>query len=76
MDTLSHRLANALVGNPDEAATLECTVLGPELIFGRDSLVALYGAEFSARTASTPFPLAVGGLDSEPGAVLDNATTS
>jgi antagonist of KipI len=57
MDTLSHRLANALVGNPDEAATLECTVLGPELIFGRDSLVALYGAEFSARTASTPFPL-------------------
>lgn len=57
MDPLSHRMANALVGNAQGAATLECTVLGPELVFGTDALVAIYGAEFSARTASTPFPL-------------------
>lgn len=57
MDTRAHRMANALVGNPVGSATLECTVLGPELIFGRDSLVALYGAEFSARAGGAAFPL-------------------
>ena len=31
MDPLSHRLANALVGNDRRAATLEVTLLGPEL---------------------------------------------
>jgi len=56
MDPVAHRIANALVGNPEPAATLECTVLGPELLFGRDSLVALYGAAFEARTLGEPFP--------------------
>ena len=31
MDAYSHRLANALVGNDDDAAALEITLLGPEL---------------------------------------------
>ena len=31
MDPVSHRLANALVGNDASAATLEVTLLGPEL---------------------------------------------
>ena len=56
MDPVSHRIANALVGNPATAATLECTVLGPELVIGRDSLVALYGATFAARADGKPFP--------------------
>ena len=33
MDPCSHRLANALVGNASDAATLEVTLLGPELEF-------------------------------------------
>jgi len=57
MDPVAHGMANVLVGNPMECATLECTVLGPELIFGQEALVALYGAEFSARTETVPFPL-------------------
>ncbi len=57
MDPVSHRIANALVGNPPAAATLECTVLGPEIVFLRDSLVALYGAAFSARVGREAFPL-------------------
>lgn len=57
MDPVSHRLANALVGNPSTAATLECTVLGPELVFLRDSLIALYGAVFQARIGREAFPL-------------------
>ena len=56
MDPVAHRIANALVGNAATCATLECTVLGPEIVFGRDSLVALYGAAFEAKADKKPFP--------------------
>ena len=56
MDQVAHRMANALVGNPATAATLECTVIGPELVFGQTCLVALYGATFEAKIAGEPFP--------------------
>jgi len=46
MDPVSLALANALVGNPPGAAALEITVIGPELEFERDTLVAICGAEF------------------------------
>jgi antagonist of KipI len=46
MDPVALTLANALVGNPPSAAALEVTVIGPELQFERDTLVALCGAEF------------------------------
>lgn len=46
MDLFSHRLANALVGNKDEDATLEVTVIGPEIEFQSASTVAVAGAEF------------------------------
>ena len=48
MDPLSLQLANALVKNELGAAALELTVLGPDLQFERDTLVALVGAEFEA----------------------------
>ena len=48
MDPLSLTLANALVGNYIHAAALELTVLGPDLMFERDTLIALVGAEFEA----------------------------
>lgn len=47
MDEISHRLANALVGNPASAATLEITLLGPTLRFAADALVACCGADLS-----------------------------
>jgi antagonist of KipI len=46
MDPLSHRLANALVGNDRGAATLEVTLLGPELEFEDERVVAVTGADF------------------------------
>jgi antagonist of KipI len=46
MDTFSHRLANLLVGNTPGAATLEITLIGPELQFERACSVALAGADF------------------------------
>src|SRR5438132_411129 len=52
MDPLALTLANALVGNHPGAAALELTVLGPDLLFARDTLIALVGAEFE-----TDFPI-------------------
>ena len=46
MDPRSHRLANALVGNDPTAATLEVTLVGPELEFDDERMVAVAGAEF------------------------------
>ena len=56
MDTVAHRLANALVGNEAGAATLECTVVGPELTFEAPALVALSGGVFDAALAGEAFP--------------------
>ncbi|MCC7032662.1 MAG: biotin-dependent carboxyltransferase family protein [Acidobacteria bacterium] len=46
MDAYSHRLANHLVGNAPEAATLEVTLIGPELVVDADTVLAVAGADF------------------------------
>jgi biotin-dependent carboxylase-like uncharacterized protein len=46
MDAFSHRLANQLVGNAVDAATLEITLIGPELTVEADTTVAIAGAHF------------------------------
>ena len=46
MDPVALALANALVGNAPGEAALEITLIGPELLFERDTLVAVCGAEF------------------------------
>ncbi len=47
MDRLALVIANRLVKNPDTAAALEITLVGPELLFERAALVAITGAELS-----------------------------
>ena len=54
MDDVSLRLANALVGNGDDAAALEFTATGPTLRFERDATIALTGALFDARIDGAP----------------------
>ena len=56
MDGLSHRLANRLVGNPQDAATLEMTLNGPVLRFRADAAIALAGAEMPATLDGEPIP--------------------
>jgi antagonist of KipI len=56
MDGTAHALANSLVGNATGEATLEITVLGPELGFERETLIALCGAEFDARVDGRALP--------------------
>ena len=55
-DPFLARLANVLVGNPENAALLEVALVGPELRFEGDALVAWCGAEFDARLDGTPLP--------------------
>lgn len=44
-DPFAMRVANLLVGNPETAAGLEFTLVGPELTFLHDTVIALAGAE-------------------------------
>jgi len=57
MDPVSHRLANALVGNDVDAATIEITLLGPELEFEAERVVAVAGAEFEMTLDNRPVPM-------------------
>lgn len=45
MDPVAHKLANLLVGNPPEAATLEMALTGPHLRFLSDGVIAIAGAD-------------------------------
>jgi antagonist of KipI len=66
MDPCSHRIANALVGNDARDATLEIALIGPELEFDEDRLVAVAGAHFAvsldgrAVNVSGPFRVRAG----------------
>jgi antagonist of KipI len=55
-DPFSARVANALVGNPSGAALLEMALVGPEVRFGWETLIAWCGAEFDAQINGLPFP--------------------
>ena len=56
MDSVSHRLANLLVGNPPDCATLEATLVGPDIEFLADATFAVAGAEFELRLDGEPVP--------------------
>jgi urea carboxylase len=56
MDSLSLRLANRLVGNPEGCAALELTAVGPTLKFNCDCLIALTGAAMRATLDDQALP--------------------
>jgi biotin-dependent carboxylase-like uncharacterized protein len=56
MDAYAHRLANVLVGNADDAATLEVTVVGPEIEFDDERTIAVSGAAFDVAVNGRPVP--------------------
>lgn len=57
MDPVAFELANALVGNRGGEAAIEITLLGPEVEFERDALLAICGAQFDATLAGRTLPL-------------------
>lgn len=58
VDAVALRVANLLVGNPPDAAALECTLWGPVLEFDRPCLVALCGGDLSPRIDGVTLPAA------------------
>jgi antagonist of KipI len=54
------RLANLLVGNDEGAAVLELNLLGPEIEFATDTLVALGGATFGGFESWRPVAVRAG----------------
>lgn len=57
MDAFSLRLANHLVGNDAEAATLEVTLIGPEIRFDAETTVAIAGAVFEGTCDGCAVPM-------------------
>lgn len=57
MDHAAHRLANALVGNPPDAATLEATWIGPELRMEQETRLVVAGGDLRATLDSADVPL-------------------
>lgn len=56
LDSFSLRAANALVGNSEDAAALEYTLMGPRLRFHSDAVIALCGAHFEAQVDDLSLP--------------------
>ena len=56
VDQYAHRVANFLVGNEADAATLELTYTGPEVVFEEEGLVAVCGADMDPSLDGEPVP--------------------
>jgi KipI family sensor histidine kinase inhibitor len=69
MDPVSHRLANIVVGNHQDAATIEVTLLGPELRIEREITLVVAGADLSATLDRQDVKLNVP-IRARPGTVL------
>ena len=54
LDRISHRLANLAVGNSTDAATLEVTIVGPELSIDQRGWLAVAGADLQASLDGAP----------------------
>ena len=57
MDVYSHRLANRLVGNAEDAAALEMTLVGPEIVSDADAVCAVAGAHFEVTVGGRAVPM-------------------
>ncbi|MFC3802248.1 biotin-dependent carboxyltransferase family protein [Cohnella sp. GCM10012308] len=57
MDAFAMRIANLLVGNDENAAGLEMTMLGPEIYFAAPALISVCGGDLSPRLNDRDLPL-------------------
>ncbi|KZN15366.1 biotin-dependent carboxyltransferase family protein [Marinomonas sp. TW1] len=57
MDQYAMTLANLLLKNDENAAVLECALLGPELLFQQDAMVAICGARMVPKIDGQIMPL-------------------
>ena len=57
MDAYAHRLANIMVGNEETKATIEITLMGPQITLLADCLFALTGANLSPAIDGIPLKM-------------------
>ena len=57
MDELAFRVGNALVGNEENAASIECTLVGPTVRFDEHALIAVTGGDLGVSIDGTNIPL-------------------
>ncbi len=57
MDAESYRTANLLVGNEDDCAAIEMSLVGATLVFDEDTLIAICGADMSPTLEQRPLPM-------------------
>lgn len=57
MDQYSFAIANQLVGNTENAATLEITYMGPSLEFQQDTKIAITGGDIQPKINNNQVPL-------------------
>ena len=69
LDWYSHRLANRLLGNDPSMATLEVTLMGPQIRFDADTAFAVTGADFRLMLDDVPVDMNRM-VEAESGAVL------
>jgi KipI family sensor histidine kinase inhibitor len=69
MDLVSHRTANLLVENREDAATLEVTLVGPELRMEQETRLAVTGADLQPSIDGSAVPRGTSTL-CRPGSVL------
>ena len=63
MDREAFLLANRLVGNADDAAGLECTLIGPRIEFADERWVAVTGADMSLTLNGADMPVTLNGAE-------------
>jgi antagonist of KipI len=56
-DPLALRAGNLLVGNPENTASLEMTLLGGAYHFSEDAVIAITGSDFGATADGSPLPM-------------------
>ena len=59
MDDVAHRVANWLVGNAEDCATLEMVLMGPTLRFTGPARIAVCGADLSPMLQGAPLSMGV-----------------
>lgn len=57
MDSYALHLGNRILGNPDNEAAIECTLLGPTIYFEQGQLIAITGADLSPTIDGNPLPM-------------------
>ena len=56
MDPRAMNIANILVGNDDNEAVLECTMMGPQIRFDVSNVIAVTGGDLGASIDGQPIP--------------------